>query len=179
MHLRHRRKQMRVTVVVGTVMPWLVGALCSLLASIDYVSLVDFDVCRQSVVYRKQIERDSYGPAFSWTGALAITYWTVIVFAGAWLALAYFWNRRRFASTLLRRDPTLTRDRSGLSRDEGRRRTSCISAAGASLSEVGASEAGEMSRHEPSNSSKKKRLSRKQSADRASKSSQVCLICQS
>ena len=165
---------MRVTVVAGTVAPWLVGAVCSLLASIDYVSLVDFDVCRQSVVYRKQTKHDSYGPAFSWTSALAVTYWVVIVFAGAWLAVAYFWNRGRFASTLLRRDPTLTRDRSGLSRDEGRRRTSCVSAAAASLSEVGVSDTGDISRHEPSNSLRKKRLSRKQSADRASKSSQVC-----
>ena len=161
------------TVVAAAAVPWLVGVACSLLASVDYDYLVDFDVCRQSVVYRRQITHDSHKPALSWTSALAATYWTVVMLAGAWLTVGYFWNRKVFASTLLRRDPTMSRDRSGLSRDEGRRRTSCISAAGASLSEVEVDEAGEMSRHEPSNSSRKKRMTRKQSGERISKSSQV------
>jgi len=159
--------------VVGTAAPWLFGALCSLLASVNYDSLVDFEVCRQSVVYRRQINHGHYKPALSWTGALAVTYWLVIMLAGAWLFAGYFWYRKLLASTLLRREPPLSRDRSGLSRDEGRRRTSCISAAGASSPDIAVGDAGEMSRHEPSNSSRKKRLSRKQSAELAIKSSQV------
>jgi len=171
-----RRKHVGLTVVVGTAIPWLVGSLCSLLASVNYDSLVDFDVCRQSVVYRRQVKHDHRNTALSWTTALSATYWLVTVLAGAWLAAGYFCNCRLFGSSLLRRDPTMSRDRSGLSRDEGRRRTSCISAAGASSPDIGASDAAEMSRRESSNSSKKRRLTRKQSGERIGKSSQVCVF---
>ena len=174
MYVIYRRKQIGVTTAAGTAVPWLVGAVCSMLASIDYDYIVDFDVCRQSVVYRKQIHLHKYKQGLSWTNALAIVYWVAITLAGAWLTAGYFWKRKLFASTLLRRDPTMSRDRSELSRDDGHRRTSCASAAGASLSDAGVGDAGDMSRHEPSNSSRKKRLMRKQSAERANKSSQVC-----
>ena len=162
------------TVVGAATVPWIVGVVCSLLASIDYDNLVDFDVCRQSVVYRRQITRDEYKQTLSWTSAVAVAYWTVVMLVSAWLTGTYFWNRKLFASTLLRQDPALSRDRSGLSRDEVRRRTSCISAAGTSSPDIAVGDAAEMSRHEPSNSSRKKRLSRKQSGERVSKSSEVC-----
>jgi len=165
-----RRQQICVSLVAGTSVPWLVGVVCSLLASVDYVNLVDFDVCRQSVVYRRQMDDKQ---TVSWTGALAVTYWMVIMLVCAWLATLYFWNRKLFTSSLQRRDPTMSRDRSGLSRDEGRRRTSCISAAGASSPDMAVGDAAEMSRHEPSNSSRKRRLTRKQSGERVSKTSEV------
>jgi len=130
------------------------------------------------VFYRKHVKHgDAYKPSLGWTGALVISYWVVLMLAGAWLIVVYFWNRRLFACTLTQHDPTMTRDRSVLSRDEGRRRTSCISATGASSSDnAAADEDGEASRHEPSNSLRKKRMARRQSGERASKSSQVCLI---
>jgi len=170
----YRRKRIGVTVVAGAIVPWLVGVVCSLLASIDYDNLVDFDVCRQSVVYRRQTSQDDYRQALSWTSALAVTYWMVIMLVSAWLTAMYFWNRKLYSSTLEQRDPTMSRDRSGLSRDDGRRRTSCISGAGPSSPDIEAGDAEEMSRRESSNSSRKRRLMRKQSGEqRASKSSEV------
>ena len=147
-------------------MPWFVGAVCCLLASIDYGQLVDFDVCRQSVVYRSHVD-DPRSTSLGWTSALAVTYCAATTLAGAWLIAGYLWNRKRLGSTLLRRDPAVARDRSGLLRDE-RRRASCMSAAGDSLSDVGPVDA--PSRH---SSSRKKRSARKQSGERLSRSSQV------
>ena len=149
--------------VAGSALPWLIGVVCSVVASVDYEHLVDFDVCRQSVVYRRQMER---GSAVGWTGALAVIYWLMITLAGAWLAAGYFWNRKLLTSMLPHLDQTMA---SGPFRTE-RRRTSCISATGASLSDIAAADAEEMSRH---NSSKKKRQARKQSGERVSRSSQV------
>jgi len=170
--VQHRRKQIGVRTIAGAAVPWLVGAVCSLVASVDYQHLVEFDVCRQSVVYRRHTTRDDGWPTVSWTAALVVAYWLAVVLAGAWLIVAYFWNRKLLASTLLRRDATLLRDRSGLSRDEGRRKTSCISGAGASLSDDGAGDSAEVtSRHD---SSRRKRQGRKHSGERANKSSQVC-----
>jgi len=171
-----RRKPIGVTLVGGASLPWIVGALCSLLASVDYDNLVDLDVCRQSVVYVRRRETDD-ARTISWTSALAVSYWVVVVLVGVWLGVAYFCQRRKYASTLLRRDPAaMSHDRSGLSRDDGRRRTSCISGAGSSSPDVAVGDAApaEMSRRESSGSSKKKRLSRKQSGERTSKSSEVC-----
>jgi len=180
-----RRRTIGVTLVGGASVPWLVGAVCSLLASVDYDNLVDFDVCRQSVVYLRQKTRPDDDRTLSWTSALVVSYWVVLVLVSAWLSAAYFRQRRSYATTLLRRDPTaMSRDRSGLSRDDVRRRTSCISGAGSSSPDIavgdaaaaGAAAAADMSRRESSSSYKKKRLSRKQSGERASKSSEVCRL---
>lgn len=155
--------------VGGALVPWLVGAVCSLISAVEYGHLVDFDVCRQSVVYRRQIAHDRR--TVSWTGALVVIYWVATMVAGASLSVAYFWNRKLLASTLLRRDRAMSRDRSGLLRDDGRRRTSsCMSAAGSSSSDLGAADSEQVSRH---NSSRKKRLTRKQSAERGNKTAQV------
>ena len=167
----YRSKPIGVTLVAGSALPWLVGVVCSMLASFDYGQLVDFDVCRQSVVYSRRLARgdDPRPTNLGWTSALSVTYWAAITLVGAWLTAGYLWNRKRLGSTLLPRDRTMSRDRSGLLRDE-RRRTSCLSAAGGSLSDIGADDDEDVSRH---NSSKRKRQTRKQSGERLSRSSQV------
>ena len=170
---RGRRKPVAATLVAGAALPWCVGAVCSLLASVDYGRLVDFDVCRQSVVYRRHVDDDDAAARPTWTSALAVAYWAAITAAGVWLVAGYSWNRKQFGSTLLRRDATTTsRDGAGgLARNE-RRRTSCISGAGASLSDVAAAggDQDDVSRH---NSSRKRRTARRQSGERVSRSSQV------
>ena len=46
-----RRRVAAALTAAGSAVPWLVGAICSLLASVDYGHLLDFNVCRQSVAY--------------------------------------------------------------------------------------------------------------------------------